>query len=129
MFSLQTGGRSKGRTQKDENATADDVDLRLLVHQSQAGCIIGKGGGKVKELREVSIVSAFQFSVLLNFSNCWYSYRKYRKIFSETWMYCWRTSISKTKLIEIFYYCFRKLEQELKFIPAVVQTVLIVWCS
>lgn len=47
-----TGGRSKGRTQKDENATADDVDLRLLVHQSQAGCIIGKGGGKVKELRE-----------------------------------------------------------------------------
>lgn len=28
------------------------VDLRLLVHQSHAGCIIGKGGGKVKELRE-----------------------------------------------------------------------------
>lgn len=26
----------------------------MLVHQSQAGCIIGKGGLKVKELREVS---------------------------------------------------------------------------
>nr|CDS32836.2 poly(rC) binding protein 3 [Hymenolepis microstoma] len=30
----------------------DLVDLRLLVHQSQAGCIIGKGGSKIKELRE-----------------------------------------------------------------------------
>lgn len=27
----------------------------MLVHQSQAGCIIGKGGLKVKELREVSL--------------------------------------------------------------------------
>lgn len=32
--------------------SGEDVDLRMLVHQSQAGCIIGKGGGKVKELRE-----------------------------------------------------------------------------
>ncbi|RZF36519.1 hypothetical protein LSTR_LSTR008854 [Laodelphax striatellus] len=32
--------------------SSDDVDLRMLVHQSQAGCIIGKAGGKVKELRE-----------------------------------------------------------------------------
>lgn len=42
----------KGRPPKEEAEPADDVDLRLLVHQSQAGCIIGKGGGKVKELRE-----------------------------------------------------------------------------
>lgn len=28
----------------------------MLVHQSQAGCIIGKGGLKVKELREVSLI-------------------------------------------------------------------------
>ncbi|XP_046688619.1 heterogeneous nuclear ribonucleoprotein K homolog, partial [Homalodisca vitripennis] len=27
-------------------------NIRMLVHQSQAGCIIGKGGLKVKELRE-----------------------------------------------------------------------------
>ncbi|XP_063225318.1 heterogeneous nuclear ribonucleoprotein K-like isoform X2 [Bacillus rossius redtenbacheri] len=33
-------------------ARNDDVDLRLLVHQSQAGCIIGKAGQKIKELRE-----------------------------------------------------------------------------
>lgn len=26
----------------------------MLVHQSQAGCIIGKAGSKIKELREVS---------------------------------------------------------------------------
>ncbi|XP_073988301.1 heterogeneous nuclear ribonucleoprotein K isoform X2 [Rhodnius prolixus] len=29
-----------------------EVDIRLLVHQSLAGCVIGKGGSKVKELRE-----------------------------------------------------------------------------
>lgn len=35
-----------------------DSDARLLVHQSQIGCIIGRGGAKVKELREVIIKSA-----------------------------------------------------------------------
>ncbi|XP_026680079.1 heterogeneous nuclear ribonucleoprotein K-like [Diaphorina citri] len=30
----------------------DDYDIRLIVHQSQAGCIIGKGGTKIKELRD-----------------------------------------------------------------------------
>lgn len=29
-----------------------DSDVRILVHQSQAGCVIGKGGTKIKELRE-----------------------------------------------------------------------------
>ena len=29
-----------------------EVDVRLLVHQSLAGCVIGRGGTKVKELRE-----------------------------------------------------------------------------
>lgn len=33
---------------------SDEIDVRMLVHQSQAGCIIGKGGLKIKELREVS---------------------------------------------------------------------------
>ena len=31
-----------------------DADIRMLVHQSQAGCIIGRAGFKIKELREVS---------------------------------------------------------------------------
>ena len=31
-----------------------DCELRMLVHQSQAGCIIGRAGFKIKELREVS---------------------------------------------------------------------------
>lgn len=34
------------------SSSGEDVDLRLLVHQSQAGCIIGKSGFKIKELRE-----------------------------------------------------------------------------
>ncbi|XP_033750808.1 heterogeneous nuclear ribonucleoprotein K-like isoform X1 [Pecten maximus] len=34
---------------KDENF---DCEMRLLVHQSQAGCIIGRAGFKIKELRE-----------------------------------------------------------------------------
>ncbi|XP_068222366.1 heterogeneous nuclear ribonucleoprotein K-like isoform X2 [Palaemon carinicauda] len=29
-----------------------ETDARILVHQSQAGCVIGKGGSKIKELRE-----------------------------------------------------------------------------
>lgn len=39
----------------NDNQGETDVDVRMLVHQSQAGCIIGKGGLKVKELREVSL--------------------------------------------------------------------------
>ena len=31
-----------------------DADIRMLVHQSQAGCIIGRAGFKIKELREVN---------------------------------------------------------------------------
>jgi len=38
------GGERSGRV--------GDSDARLLVHQSQIGCIIGRGGAKVKELRE-----------------------------------------------------------------------------
>ncbi|CAH0724337.1 unnamed protein product, partial [Brenthis ino] len=30
----------------------DDLDIRLLIHQSRAGCVIGKAGTKIKELRE-----------------------------------------------------------------------------
>ncbi|XP_031616486.1 poly(rC)-binding protein 2 [Contarinia nasturtii] len=29
-----------------------EIDLRLLIHQSLAGCVIGKGGGKIKEIRD-----------------------------------------------------------------------------
>lgn len=32
----------------------DEVDVRLLIHQSLAGCVIGKGGQKIKEIRDVS---------------------------------------------------------------------------
>ena len=31
-----------------------EIDLRLLIHQSLAGCVIGKGGSKIKEIRDVS---------------------------------------------------------------------------
>uniref|UniRef100_A0A1A9WNX2 K Homology domain-containing protein n=1 Tax=Glossina brevipalpis TaxID=37001 RepID=A0A1A9WNX2_9MUSC len=31
----------------------DEYDVRLLIHQSLAGCIIGKGGQKIKEIRDV----------------------------------------------------------------------------
>ncbi|XP_043500107.1 heterogeneous nuclear ribonucleoprotein K [Polistes fuscatus] len=30
----------------------DEIDIRMLVHQSQAGCVIGKGGNNIKILRE-----------------------------------------------------------------------------
>lgn len=36
------------------NQPDTEIDLRLLIHQSLAGCVIGKGGGKIKEIRDVS---------------------------------------------------------------------------
>ena len=39
-----------------------DCDLRMLVHQSQAGCIIGRAGFKIKELREVGNCGYKSFS-------------------------------------------------------------------
>lgn len=47
--------RGGGGQANNDNQGETDVDVRMLVHQSQAGCIIGKGGLKVKELREVSL--------------------------------------------------------------------------
>lgn len=31
---------------------AGELDLRMMIHQSQAGCVIGKGGNKIKEIRD-----------------------------------------------------------------------------
>ncbi|XP_059054890.1 heterogeneous nuclear ribonucleoprotein K [Achroia grisella] len=41
---LADGGPNKGND--------DYLDIRLLIHQSRAGCVIGKAGAKIKELRE-----------------------------------------------------------------------------
>ncbi|KAL7306035.1 hypothetical protein TKK_0001500 [Trichogramma kaykai] len=51
-----------------KNGNEADLDLRMLVHQSQAGCVIGKGGGKIKELREINMKSVFveNFDSLVN---------------------------------------------------------------
>lgn len=40
----------------------DEVDVRVMVHQSHAGAIIGKQGSKIKELRELmqSQIKVFQ---------------------------------------------------------------------
>jgi heterogeneous nuclear ribonucleoprotein K len=38
--------------QKQQNAEYT-TELRLMIHQSQAGCVIGRGGDKIKELRQV----------------------------------------------------------------------------
>ncbi|CAK1550691.1 unnamed protein product [Leptosia nina] len=35
-----------------QRGNSDDLDVRLLIHQSRAGCVIGKAGSKIKELRE-----------------------------------------------------------------------------
>jgi predicted RNA-binding protein YlqC (UPF0109 family) len=32
------------------------MEVRVLFHHSQVGSIIGKGGSKIKELREVSFI-------------------------------------------------------------------------
>ena len=43
-----------------------DCDIRMLVHQSQAGCIIGRAGFKIKELREVSFFLLCVFMIKRN---------------------------------------------------------------
>ncbi|XP_059615026.1 heterogeneous nuclear ribonucleoprotein K isoform X2 [Phlebotomus argentipes] len=35
-----------------EEKEEGEIDLRLLIHQSLAGCVIGKAGSKIKELRD-----------------------------------------------------------------------------
>jgi len=30
----------------------EESELRMLIHQSQAGCVIGKAGGKLREMRQ-----------------------------------------------------------------------------
>lgn len=47
--------------QKRERASNDDdeSEIRFLIHQSQAGAIIGRGGNKVKEIREVGYLCLF----------------------------------------------------------------------
>uniref|UniRef100_A0A1I8GDR1 Heterogeneous nuclear ribonucleoprotein K n=1 Tax=Macrostomum lignano TaxID=282301 RepID=A0A1I8GDR1_9PLAT len=41
-------------------SSTGEIDMRLLVHQSQAGCVIGKAGAKIKELREESRLRALK---------------------------------------------------------------------
>lgn len=55
------------RTLENANNPAPDVSLadveaRLMIHQSQAGCVIGKAGSKIKELREATGTSIKVFS-------------------------------------------------------------------
>lgn len=46
-------GQNDGEPEKDDD---DDgmLDYRILVHESQAGSVIGRGGERIKEWRDVS---------------------------------------------------------------------------
>lgn len=37
---------------RDSNRRESDVEAKMLIHQSQAGCVIGKAGNKLKEMRQ-----------------------------------------------------------------------------
>lgn len=50
-----------------------EIDLRLLIHQSLAGCVIGKGGGKIKEIRDVSNIQFVEIILLANVYSFWHS--------------------------------------------------------
>lgn len=61
------------KSSKDRNSrggsvseTSENVEVRLLFHHTQVGCIIGKGGAKIKELREV--FDPFYFSLFVAYS-------------------------------------------------------------
>ncbi|KAK9886597.1 hypothetical protein WA026_017520 [Henosepilachna vigintioctopunctata] len=38
--------------EEHSGSNTGDLDLRMMIHQSQAGCVIGMGGCKIQELRE-----------------------------------------------------------------------------
>lgn len=37
---------------KIDKGNAEEYEMRMLLHQSLAGCVIGKGGSKIKELKD-----------------------------------------------------------------------------
>lgn len=41
----------------------NELDMRMMIHQSQAGCVIGKGGSKIREIREVSFYLLLLISI------------------------------------------------------------------
>lgn len=46
--------QSERRRDEDhrEDSYREDSELRMLIHQSQAGCVIGKAGGKLRDMRQ-----------------------------------------------------------------------------
>lgn len=52
FFRFQNGARVNN---------GNELDLRMMIHQSQAGCVIGKAGYKIKEIREASFIRVFFF--------------------------------------------------------------------
>ncbi len=49
----QDNDNGDGNGQQEEEEEDTMVDLRILVHQSIAGCIIGRNGDRIRELRQV----------------------------------------------------------------------------
>lgn len=49
----EVGGHDRDGSEKQFTKSGDaETELRMLIHQSQAGCVIGRAGFKIKELRE-----------------------------------------------------------------------------
>ncbi|KOB70905.1 Bancal [Operophtera brumata] len=53
-FLIPSKGGSSREGGYNQGNDDEDLDVRLLIHQSRAGCVIGKGGAKIKELREMA---------------------------------------------------------------------------
>ena len=53
-------------TLQDQNDRGEN-EVTLLVHQSTVGAIIGRGGAKIKEMRDVSLFFCFSFAQSLLF--------------------------------------------------------------
>ena len=51
-----------------ENQKRDELDVRMLIHQSHAGGVIGRGGSKIKEFREQTGVNLKVFQEVCPYS-------------------------------------------------------------
>lgn len=45
----------------NQQGSVDEFEIRMLIHQSLAGCVIGKAGSKIKELKDVSSQYLYKF--------------------------------------------------------------------
>ena len=73
---------------KQESGDDFPIEVSMLVHQSQAGAVIGRAGFKIKEFREVSFIKncrLFKKDAVLFFPPCGKTFKGHVTLGMITW--------------------------------------------